>query len=164
MSAISATTAEHKVIKVGIAGATGRSGSLVLANLLENPDIKIRGLCRNASRLDSQRTRSPQFEVIEGDVLNPSILFKFVNGLDVVIYAYLGDNDFMVNGEKPLIDPCEQARAPGYIASDYIFDYTKLELVEYPAKDPMKVVHEYFQRKQHFRGVHVLFVGFIKTF
>ena len=103
--------AERKVTNVGIAGPTGRFGSIVLESLLENPDIKIRGLCRNASKLNRKHTQSPQFEVISGDVLEPSILHKFVDGLDVVICAYLGDNDFMVNGQKALVDACEQAKS-----------------------------------------------------
>jgi saccharopine dehydrogenase-like NADP-dependent oxidoreductase len=152
------------VTNVGIAGPTGRFGSIVLESLLENPDIKIRGLCRNASKLNRKHTQSPQFEVISGDVLEPSILHKFVDGLDVVICAYLGDNDFMVNGQKALIDACEQAKVSRYIASDYTFDYTKLELGEHPAKDPMKIIHEYLKGKQHVQGVHVLVGGFIETF
>ena len=156
--------AERKVTKVGIAGTTGRFGSLVLANLLENPDIEIRGLCRNASKLNSKHTQLPQLKVIEGDVLDPATLAKFVNGLDVVICAYLGDNDFMANGQKALIDACEQARVTRYIASDYTFDNTKLEFGEHPAKDPMKIVQEYLQGKQHVQGVHVLVGGFVETF
>jgi hypothetical protein len=155
---------ERKVTRVGIAGPTGRFGSLLLENLLESPDIKIRALCRNASKLDRKHTQSSQLEVIEGDVLDQSILAKFVDDLDVVICAYLGDNDFMVNGQKALIDACDQAKVSRYIASDYTFDYTKLELGEHPAKDPMKIVHEYLQGKQHVQGVHVLVGGFIETF
>ena len=155
---------ERKVTNVGIAGATGRFGSLVLASLLDNANIKVRALCRNASKLDNRHTQSSQLEVIEGDVLDPSVLVKFVNGLDVVICAYLGVNDFMVRGQKALIDACEQAQVPRYIASDYTFDYMKLELGEHPAKDPMKIVHEYLQGKPHVQGVHVLVGGFIETF
>jgi hypothetical protein len=155
---------EHKVTNIGIAGITGRFGGLVLATLLENPDIKIRGLCRNASKLSSRHTQSPQLEVIEGDALDPSTLSEFVSDLDVVICAYLADNAFMIAGQKALIDACDQARVPRYIASDYTFDYTKLELGEHPAKDPMKIVHEYLQSKQHVQGVHVLVGGFIETF
>ena len=155
---------DRKVTNVGIAGATGRFGSLVLANLLANPDIKVRGLCRNASKLDSKYTQSSQLEVFEGDVLDQFILAKFVAGLDVVICAYLGDNDFMVNGQKSLIDACDTAGVPRYIASDYTFDYTKLELGEHPAKDPMKIVHEYIRGKQHVQGVHILVGAFLETF
>ena len=67
---------ERKVTNVGIAGPTGRFGSLVLESLLENPDIKIRGLCRNASKLAKKYTQSPQLEVIEGDVLDQATLAK----------------------------------------------------------------------------------------
>jgi hypothetical protein len=155
---------ERKVTNVGIAGPTGRFGSLVLESLLENPDIKIRGLCRNASKLDRKHTQSSQLEVIEGNVLDPSTLAEFVGGLDVVICAYLGDNDFMVNGQKALIDACEQAKIPRYIASDYTFDYNKLELGEHPAKDPMKIVHKHLQGKRHVQGVYILVGGFIETF
>jgi hypothetical protein len=156
--------AERKVTNVGIAGITGRFGSLVLTTLLENPDIKIRGLCRNASKVSSKHTQSSHFEVVEGDALDPSILSKFVADLDIVICAYLADNTFMVAGQKALIDACDQARVPRYIASDYTFDYTKLELGEHPAKDPMKIVYEYLQGKKHVQGVHVLVAGFIETF
>ncbi|GAB7336768.1 hypothetical protein MBLNU13_g10860t1 [Cladosporium sp. NU13] len=156
--------AERKVTNVGVAGATGRFGRLVLASLLEIPNIKARGLCRNASKLEDDYIKSSQLEVVEDDVLDQSVLSKFVDGLDVVICAYLGDNDFMVNGQKALIDACEQARVPRYIASDYTFDYTKLQLGEHPAKDPMKIVHEYLQGKQHVHGVHVLVGGFVETF
>ena len=155
---------ESKVTNVGIAGVTGRFGSLILATLLEDPDIKIRGLCRNASKLSRKHTQSSQLEIIEGDALDPSTLANFVAGLDVVICAYLADNDFMIAGQKALIDACDEAHVPRYIASDYTFDYTKLELGEHPAKDPMKIVHEYFQSKQHVQGVHVLVGGFIETF
>lgn len=65
-----------KVTAVGIAGATGKFASLVFDSLLENPDIKIRGLCRNASKLAKKYTQSPQLEVIEGDVLDQATLAK----------------------------------------------------------------------------------------
>jgi hypothetical protein len=156
--------AQQKVTRVGIAGPTGRFGSLVLDALLEKSDIKVRALCRNASKLDSERTRSTHLEVIEGDVLDHSILAKFVDGLDVVICAYLGDNDFMLNAQKALIDACDAARVSRYLASDYTFDYTKLEFGEHPGKDPVKAVHKYLKGRKYVRGVHVLVGAFIETF
>jgi len=156
--------AQNKVTNVGIAGPTGRFGLLVLDALLENHDIKVRALCRNASKLDSRHTQSTQLEIIEGDVLDQSILDKFVDGLDVVICAYLGDNDFMLNAQKALIDACEQAQVPRYLSSDFTFDYTKLEYGEHPGKDPVKAVYKYLKGKQHVQGVHILVGAFIETF
>ena len=156
--------AQRKVTNVGIAGVTGRFGGLVLDSLLESSDIKVRGLCRDASKLADRFTRSSQLEITEGDVLDKDVLAKFAKGLDVVICVYLGDNDFMVNAQKALIDACDQARVPRYIASDYTFDYTKLKLGDHPAKDPMKIVHGYVQSKEHVQGVHILIGAFIETF
>jgi len=158
------TMADQKVTNVGIAGITGRFGTSVLNTLLENPAIKIRGLCLNASKLFNKHTQCSQLEVIECDALDPSTLSKFVSGLDVVICAYLADNDFMIAGQKALVDACDQAHVPRYIASDYTFDYTKLELGEHPAKDPMKILHEYLRSKKHVQGVHILVGGFLETF
>jgi putative NADH-flavin reductase len=90
---------ERKVANVGIAGATRRFGSPVLENLLGSSDMKVKGLCCNASKPDSKNSQSSPIEAMEGDVLNQSTLARFVSSLDVVICAYLGDNDFMVNGQ-----------------------------------------------------------------
>lgn len=70
----------------------------------------------------------------------------------------------MINGQKALIDVCDNIHVPRYIASDYTFDYTKLELGDHLAEDPMKIVHEYLNGKEHVEGVHVLVGGSIETF
>lgn len=149
---------------VGIAGITGKFAGLVLDNLLDNPNVRIRGYCRNASKLASRYTQSSQLEVIEGDAYDTAALNKFVRGLDVVICAYLGDQDLMINGQKALVDACDDARVPRYIASDYTLDFTKLEFGQLPPKDPMKIIHEYIQGKKHVKGVHILIGAFMETF
>lgn len=156
--------AQPKSFSVGIAGVTGKFAGLLLDNLLENPNVRIRGYCRNASKLASRYARSSQLEMVEGDANDQNSLNKFVEGLDVVICAYLGDRDLMVNGQKALIDACDLARVPRYIASDYTFDYTKLQLGQHPVKDPMKIIHAYVKDKAHVKGVHILIGAFMETF
>lgn len=151
-------------MRVGVAGVTGKFAGLVLDGLLENPTVHIRGYCRNTSKLASRYTQSSQIEVVEGDATDQAALSKFVDGLDVVICAYLGDNDFMVNAQEALVDACDQARVPRYIASDYTVDFTKLKFGDHPAKDPMKIIYSYIQEKQHVKGVHVLIGAFMETF
>jgi hypothetical protein len=151
-------------IRVGIAGVTGKFAGLILDNLLENPTVSIRGYCRNASKLAKRYAQSSQVEVFEGGTDDKAALGKFVDGLDVVVCAYLGDNDFMVNAQKALVDACDQARVARYIASDYCLDYNQLKLGEHPAKDPMKIIHSYVQEKDHVKGVHVLIGAFMETF
>lgn len=156
--------AQSKSISVGVAGVTGKFAGLILDNLLEDPTVRVRGYCRNASKLAGRYTKSPQLEVVQGDANDQATLSKFVEGLDVVICAYLGDNDFMVNAQKALIDACDQARVPRYIASDYTIDYNQLQLGQHPAKDPMKIIHDYVKEKDHVKGVHVLIGAFMETF
>lgn len=155
---------QTKPTAIGIAGITGKFAGLVLDNLLENPNVLIRGYCRNASKLASRYTQSSQVEVIEGDAYDTASLNNFVQGLDVVICAYLGDQDLMINGQKALVDACDEARVTRYIASDYTLDFTKLELGQLPPKDPMKIIHEYIQGKEHVKGVHILIGAFMETF
>lgn len=156
--------AQSKSFSVGIAGVTGKFAGLILDSLLENSNVSIRGYCRNASKLASRYVQSSQMEVVQGDATDPNTLSKFVDGLDVVICAYLGDNDFMVNAQKALVDACDKARVPRYIASDYCLDFTKLELGQHPAKDPMKIIYDYVNEKDYVKGVHVLIGAFMETF
>lgn len=151
-------------VSVGIAGVTGKFAGLVLDSLLKDPTVRVRGYCRNAAKLADRYAKSPQVEIVEGDADNQAALSTFVKGLDVVICAYLGDNEFMVSAQKALVDACDQAPVARYIASDYCFDYSSLKIGDHPAKDPMKIIHEYVEGKQHVKGVHVLIGAFMETF
>lgn len=151
-------------IRVGVAGITGKFAGLVVDGLLEDPAVSIRGYCRNASKLATKYAHSPQVEIIQGEANDQTSLAKFVQGLDVVICAYLGDNNLMVDGQKALVDACDQAHVARYIASDYSFDYNQLKLGDHPAKDPMKIIHSYIEEKEHVKGVHILIGAFMETF
>lgn len=151
-------------ITVGIAGITGKFARLVVKNLYNSPDIQIRGLCRNSSKLPKHLRESPRVAIIQGDSTDLETLRRFARGCDVVICCYLGDNDFMTNGQKLLIDACESENVNRYIASDYCLDFTKLELSQHPAKDPMKHVKAYLETKKNVQGVHVLIGAFMETF
>ncbi|KAI7215983.1 hypothetical protein KC333_g5136 [Hortaea werneckii] len=154
----------HPVARVGVAGATGKFAGLILDSLLGNPTVQIRGYCRNPSKLAPRFSQSPQVEVITGEADDGAALSRFADGLDVVICAYLGDNDFMINAQKALIDACDGAHVARYIASDYCLDYTQLKLGDHPAKDPMKIIHSYLQETKHVKGVHILIGAFMETF
>jgi hypothetical protein len=156
--------AESISVRVGVAGVTGKFAGLILDSLLEDATVNIRGYCRNSSKLASTYAQSSRVEVVQGDAYDQATLRKFVDGLDVVICAYLGDNDFMINAQKALIDACDQAKVPRYIASDYSLDYNKLALGDLPPKDPMKIVRSYVEEKKHVTGVHILIGAFMETF
>lgn len=149
---------------VGVAGITGKFARLVVRHLCDSPDIEIRGLCRNSSKLPNHFRDSPRVTIIEGDATDLTTLRRFAYGCDVVICCYLGDNEFMTNGQKLLVDACELEHVSRYIASDYSLDFTKLELGQHPAKDPMKYVKAHLDTKKNVRGVHVLIGAFMETF
>ncbi|KAJ5518848.1 Short-chain dehydrogenase/reductase SDR [Penicillium expansum] len=119
-------------ITVGIAGITGKFARCVVGHLLKNPNVTIKGYCRDPRN-------------------------------DVVVCCYLGDHNLMINGQMSLIDACESEGVGRYVASDYSLDFTKLELGQLPAKDPMKHVHEYLKSK-NVQRVHVLIGIFMETF
>lgn len=151
-------------ITVGIAGITGKFARLVVKYLCNSPDVQIRGLCRNASKLPEHFRRSPRVTIVQGESSDVEVLRTFVRGCDVVICCYLGDNDLMIDGQKLLVDVCDQEGVGRYIASDYCLDFTKLEYGQHPAKDPMKYVKAHLDEKKNVRGVHVLIGAFMETF
>lgn len=150
-------------ITVGIAGITGKFARCVLGHLLKNPNVNIRGYCRDPGKLPSAFLSSPRIRIIQGQSDDQDALRTFAQGSDVIVCCYLGDNNLMVNGQKSLVDACEVEGVPRYIASDYSLDFTKLELGQLPAKDPMKHVQEYLNSKA-VQGVHVLIGIFMETF
>ncbi|KAE8153930.1 nmrA-like family protein [Aspergillus avenaceus] len=129
-------------ITVGVAGITGKFARLVVKSLCKSPDVQIRGLCRNASKLPEHFRESPRVTVIQGDSTELDTLRRFTRGCDVVICCYLGDNDLMTDGQKLLVDACDFIRR----------------------KTPMKHVKAHLETKENVRGVHVLIGAFMETF
>ena len=155
---------DNMTITVGIAGITGKFARLVVKNLCNSADVQIRGLCRNPSKLPEHFRNSPRVTIIQGESSDLETLRTFVRGCDVAICCYFGDNELMTEGQKLLVDACDQEKVARYIASDYCLDFTKLELGQHPAKDPMKHVKAYLETKKNVRGVHVLIGAFMETF
>jgi putative NADH-flavin reductase len=145
-------------LTVGIAGITGRVGSLIAMNLLSRPSVVVHGYCRSRSKVSPSIYAADQSRVhiTEGDAFDADKIAEFVKPCDVVACAYLGDDKLMVEGQKLLIDACEAARVPRFVAGDWSLDYRRLELGELPPKDPMKHIKSYLETKTHVRGVHVL--------
>ncbi|KAH8646736.1 nmrA-like family protein [Xylariales sp. PMI_506] len=148
---------------VGIAGITGKFGSLLAAKLLLNPTVRVRGYCRSPSKLSPELAASPNMTLYAGDASDVAAVKSFVHGCDVVACSYLGSSDFMFDSQKLLIDACEEHKVPRYIASDWSIDYTRLQLGDLFPKDPMLHVKAYVETKKHVKGVHILIGGFMST-
>lgn len=150
-------------LTVGLAGITGKFGRLLASSLLKHPGISLRGLARSPERLPASLSESPRVMLFKGEAFDDAAIKPFVTGCDVVVCAYLGNDDVMIDGQKKLIDACEDAGVPRYVASDWALDYTKLKLGELFPKDPMIHVKAYLETKKTVKGVHVLIGGFMDT-
>lgn len=151
-------------VTVGIAGFTGKFSRLLTNSLLKYSEAKIVGYCRTPSKVSSALSSSPQISIKQGEAFDGAALRSFARGCDIVVCGYLGDSDFMLEGQKALIDACEDERVSRYVASDWSLDYTKVAYGELPQKDPMKRVKEYIETgDKKIRGVHVLVGGFMEV-
>ncbi|KAJ5721451.1 nmrA-like family protein [Penicillium malachiteum] len=148
-------------ITVGIAGFTGKFAKRLVSHLLKRHNVSIRGYCRDPSKAPETISSSAQVTLFEGDAFNKDALTVFAKGCDVIVCCYLGDDKLMVDGQKMLIDVCDECEVPRYIASDWALDYTKLKLGELFPKDPMIHVKAYAGTKK-VQGVHILIGGFMK--
>ena len=151
------------VSTVTIAGLTGKLGQLITKAVLGYPKANIQGFCRDPSKLSKEITSNPRVNITQGSSDDFNAARKAVKGSDVVICAYLGPNDFMVDGQKTLIDAAIAEKVPRYIASDWALDFTKLKLGDLPPKDPMIQIKAYLETKP-IKGVHILNGGFMQLF
>ncbi|KAH7121119.1 hypothetical protein B0J11DRAFT_581878 [Dendryphion nanum] len=155
-------TTSNDTITVGIAGLTGKFARLIASCLLQQPNVAIRGYVRDPTKLPSWLVESDAVHIIRGGAFDTSAARVFAKGCDVIICGYLGNNEFMIEGQKVLIDACSMEGVPRYIASDYCLNFTKLEKGQLFPKDPMIEVKKYLESKD-VKGVHVLIGAFMDT-
>ncbi|KAH6886148.1 hypothetical protein B0T10DRAFT_575796 [Thelonectria olida] len=150
-------------LTVGIAGITGKVGQLLASKLLAKPNTIIRGYARDPSKVAAEIASSSRVHLFKGEASDSASLASFVTGCDVVVCSYLGPPNLMVDGQKVLIDACDEAGVARYVASDWSLDYTKLELGQLFPKDPMIIIKAYLETKKYVKGVHVMIGGFMDT-
>ena len=151
-------------VQIAIAGISSKLALNVAAECLKDPNIRLRGSCRSVAKLPAFLTQSPQVTLIESGAYDQDSLRSLVTGCSVVICCYYADNKTMVEGQKLLIDICEEQGVARFLASDYTADYTKLDSGDIVLKDPMKYIHTYLSNRSSVKGVHVLVGLMMETF
>ncbi|KAF2800900.1 NAD(P)-binding protein [Melanomma pulvis-pyrius CBS 109.77] len=150
--------------KVAIAGITSNLAQFIVTELLSrHTNIHISGSSRNPSKL-SPAFKDSRITLFKSEPFDASSLRTLIHGADVVICCYFADNHTMVEGQKLLIDLCEDEGVPRYIASDYTVDFRGLNFGDTPIKDPMKHVQAYLETRKVVKGVHILVGMFMETF
>lgn len=86
-------------LTVGLAGITGKLGRLLASKLLERPNVVLRGYARDPSKVPATLASSPRFHLFKGEAFDDRAIRPFVSGCDVVVCAYLGADDLMVDGQ-----------------------------------------------------------------
>ena len=152
------------VSTIAVAGISSRLALLIAAELIKQPEVKLRGSCRDLKKLPQWLHESDHVSLFQTGPYETEHLRALVKGCDVVICCYLGENELMFQGQKVLIDLCEEHGVPRYIASDYTMDYTKLNYGDVEIKDPMKQIKAYAESKSNVQGVHVLTGLFMESY
>lgn len=148
---------------VGIAGVTGKFAQCIIKALEAYPAVNIRGYCRSPHKLPKHIVDSDNIEIVAGNFDDYENIRNFVRGSDVVICCYFGGIEVMTEGQKLLIDACEEESVPRYIPSDFAVDYTNIPSGEIFPKESAKIIMEYIKSKKVV-GVHILTGGFMETF
>lgn len=149
---------------IAIAGISSRLALQICKELVQHPDVRIRGSARDTSRLPAWVKQCSQIDVIQMAPDDTDALRSLVKGCDVVVCCYLADQKTMEDGQKLLIDAAEIEGVQRYIASDYTLDYTKTKIGENEYKDPMKIVKAYLETKPSLKGVHILVGIFMELY
>ncbi|KAM5343670.1 hypothetical protein ACJ41O_012207 [Fusarium nematophilum] len=99
-------------LTVCLAGITGKFGRLLASKLPLNPNMSLRGYARGPSKVVETISDSSRVTLFKGEASDPVAIKPFVNGCDIVVCAYLGSDDLMIDGQKHLIDACEEEGVP----------------------------------------------------
>ncbi len=152
------------VSSIAIAGISSQLALLIAEELLKHPEVKLRGSCRDLGKLPKWLHDSDQVSLFQTGPYETDHLRALVRGCDIVICCYSGENELMFQGQKVLLDLCDDEGVPRYIASDYTVDYTKLNYGDMEIMDPMKQIKAYAETKSTVQGVHVLVGLFMESY
>ncbi|KAM0135918.1 hypothetical protein ACHAO1_004938 [Botrytis cinerea] len=150
---------------IGIAGISGKFAQCIIKSLLLNPSVQIKGYCRSISKLSTILTTHPRIKISAGSYDDKASIQNFVSNTSIVICCYFASTEVMTNGQKYLIDACETAKVPRYIAGDFSVDHTLIpsSRIQLFPKPTMKII-EYLSTKKTVKGVHILNGALMETF
>lgn len=112
-----------------LAGATGMLGNRIAAHLLDQPDVTLRLLLREAAPSDPAKARAIDAlvaqgaEVVVGDVTDPASLDPATAGTDVVLSALQGGPEIIVDGQVALARSAARQGARRFLPSDFAIDF-----------------------------------------
>jgi hypothetical protein len=152
------------VSTVAVAGISGKLALEIAADLLQRPGLQLRGSSRDISKLPAFLKNAPNVTLVQSGPYDRDALRTLISGSDIVVCCYYADDEVMLEGQKLLIDLCEDENIPRYIASDYTADFTRVDFGDIQLKDPMKHVKANLDARTKVKGVHILVGLMMETF
>lgn len=112
---------------VAVAGAAGKLGALITANLRAR-NVQVKALVRpNTSEARTAPLRSAGAIITEVDLSDVSALTAHLRGATTVVSALQGLGDVILGAQKSLLDAAVAAKVKRFIPSDYSLDFTKTQ-------------------------------------
>jgi uncharacterized protein YbjT (DUF2867 family) len=114
-----------------VAGATGMLGNRIATHLLEERDVSVRLLLRDAAPSDHAKARALDAlvgsgaAVVVGDVTDRLSLDAATSGVDVVVSALQGGPDIIVDGQVALAQAAARNGVRRFLPSDFAIDLFK---------------------------------------
>ncbi|CAG8956515.1 hypothetical protein HYFRA_00003902 [Hymenoscyphus fraxineus] len=149
-------------LTVGFAGITGRVAQCVIHDLLKEPHVLIKGYCRDPTKLPAVIRDNKRVTLFKGQTDDRAALKPFVEGVDVMVCAYLAENAVMTAAQKLLVDLCVEAKVDRYVASDWTLEYPSLTPGMFVKKDPILEINAYLESKP-IKTIHILNGMFVET-
>lgn len=111
-----------------LAGATGMLGKRIAEHLLDQPEVDLRLLLRDAAPTDSAKAKVVAAltrrgaSIVPGDVTDPATLDAATAGVNVVVSALQGGREVVLDGQVALAQAAARQGARRFLPSDFAID------------------------------------------
>ncbi|KAG8665123.1 hypothetical protein FPOAC2_14376 [Fusarium poae] len=147
---------------VTIFGANGNLSVRITRLLLQKPNVSVRGYARNISKIPEDIRNHQQYKAIQGEVTDKEKIRGAVHDADVVLCQYQGFDDVVLDGQKLLIDICEEEKVGRYFSSAFVGDIRGMKVGQHDRMDITLQIFKYLESKK-LRSVHMMCGAFIET-
>ncbi|KAM0367376.1 hypothetical protein ACHAO7_012054 [Fusarium culmorum] len=146
---------------VTIFGANGNLSVRITRLLLQKPNLSVRGYARNISKIPEDIRNHQQYEAIQSEVTDEEKIRGAVRSADVIVCQYQGF-DVVLDGQKRLIDICEEEKVGRFFSSAFVGDIRGMKVGQHERMILTLQIFQYLETKK-LRSVHLMCGAFIET-
>lgn len=129
-----------------IAGATGRLGSLIVHNLLQNKEANVFAIVRDAKSEKALALEAKGVQLVIADLSSKKDVLQATKNIDIVISALNGGPDVILEGQLNLLEASVKNGVSRFVPSDYSVDYFKLNYGDNVNLDMRKKIFEAIEK------------------